>query len=162
MTLLRYSLYATGGFLLTIVWVIGYATFGDIALSPTALVAAPLIGVYLLYWVDRMLHAALFGYRVAFKLNEYIPCPMCPFTKEGGTVLRYLLIEMHGGPYGGTMVRRLPLLVTAEVARNSKDSEMHSVPGFRVARLTHERAVVYLRDRDFYMAFLAANERALV
>jgi hypothetical protein len=160
MTLLRYSIYAGGGILLALLWML-WAMTSEFATSLVVIVVLSVLGVLVLYGVDRATHAALFGQRVKFRIKEYVPCDICPFTKEAGTVLRHFIVFLEAGGFAG-VVYRLPILVSASYAAQHAKLELFSVPGLKVARFTNTDVVLYLRDRDYYQAFLARNERAIV
>lgn len=163
MTFLRYAIYMGGGLFLTIAYVI-WAVFDTAHATATwTLWMAPIFGLAILFAADRWIHAALFGRRIELRLAQYSLCPLCPFTGKEAQKRKDFIFSMHGfGPVSATMTYKLPILISDEADAKIQREEIDQIPGFRVTRFTAKKAVIYIQDKHYYEAFIAANERALI
>jgi hypothetical protein len=163
MTLLRYTIYGFGGLLIC-------ALYGVLAVNDTVLAANPWVfgpffvfGFLLLPVADSLIHHRLYGYRAKFRLKDYTPCPICPLTGEQATEPRHLRVELGSFSFVQVMMTyKLPILISKAAAKEHPEPVLDSLPGWTVVRFTSSFVVLYLCDRTYYLAFVAANERAIM
>jgi hypothetical protein len=118
-SLLRFSIYAFGGLVLTTLWIAfsiaQLSSNPSQEISKVEMLLVPTIGWFILFRFDRWIHAYLFGSRIVLRLKDYRPCPVCPVTGKVGVVNRDLVFAAHaGGPVHVTIEYKLPILISRE------------------------------------------------
>ena len=163
MTSLRYLIYAGGSLLFSIFVAIFAIKFPALVEIPFVIVFLLTIGLIALIAFDGWLHCKLFGRRVRILLKKYTPCATCPVTGYEGTEPRLLIANVHGyGPVSMSMSVCLPILISKEAAIQFPRENVTKMPGIFVARVTHTFVVLYLKNENYYRAFIIANEKALI
>ena len=163
MTYLRFAIYGGGGLILTVAYVLLALRDPESAANPWALTTAFVVGAMILYAVDRWIHGALYGERLVVMLDKYVPCPICPFTGGKASIRKIFVYHFECfGPVHAIIEHQLPILVSEEADARFPAEILSKVPGFHVVRDSSKKAVIYIKQKQYYDAFVAANERALV
>jgi hypothetical protein len=63
---------------------------------------------------------------------------------------------------GAIIFYKFVVLVAPDFAKLHPEEELRRIHGVKIVRITHTEVVLYIKDRDYYSAFVAQNERALV
>ena len=162
-TFLRWTIYMGGGLVLTALYVMWMIFDTDRATATFVLWGVPFAGLLALIFADRWIHSALFGNRVAIHLDRYVFCGTCPFTGKEARIRKNYTFSMHAfGPIDATMYYKFPLLISEEAASRFPKDDIDKVPGFKIVRISARKAVIYIKDKQYYDAFVSANERALI
>ena len=167
MTLLRIFIYCFGGFALTALWIaspfMSTSSNSQRGISDVEMFLVPVIGWLILVSADRWVHSSLFGTRNVLRLKEYHPCPVCPVTGAKGEVSRNLIFSAHGalGPVHVTVKHGLPILISREAEALFPKRDIVKLPGMMIARYSKKKVTIYIKDRNYQMHFVTANQAAM-
>jgi len=166
MSLLRIFIYCFGGIVLTALWIASsftsFSSSSQREMSGVEMILVPAIGWFILVSVDRLIHASLFGSRIVLRLKDYHPCPICPITGEAGVMSRNPVFSAHAiGPVSVTLKHKLPILISRAAEALYPKQDIAKLPGLMIARYTKEKVTIYIKDRDYQMHFVTANQAAM-